>query len=332
MISKMKLLRQTSFIKLFIVAGIILALVCGVYFAVSTNNKNTAETTQEFHLLVSTTPTPYPLPAEVYIQPSFLTTLWSQVFGSKKKLTNPDKIIANGQIKFSDERMDLYVRNGYFPVDARWWQPESGQVYEYVRARLDAAASEKVIVMFVPPEPGNCAPRGTTIQEEQPVILIYANQDTSKNQILATLAHELGHVFIHKKYPNLSDVALSEGMATWAAGDYWKAWKGVDFNAAVRSYSTGKTYLSLFQNYDMKKAYADMPGCITYRDMLVTEFASFIDYLIQTYGIEKLPVLFDVQQPEIINNRRIVYPPNFKVVYGFELNQLEQEWLRNLLL
>jgi len=75
----------------------------------------------------------------------------------------------------------------------------------------------------------------------------------------------------------------------------------------------------------------EVPGCITYRDILLTELASFIDYLIQTYGIEKLPALFNIQQPDIMNNQGIVYPPNYKAVYGFELNQLEQEWLRALL-
>lgn len=208
---------------------------------------------------------------------------------------------------------------------------KSKQVYEYVSERLDATVNEKVIITFVHPEMGNCAPRGTSFPEQQPVILIFANQDTSKDQILAALAHELAHVFIHKIYENLSDVALSEGMATWVAGNYWKAWKGVDFDTAVRSYITDKTYLPLFQNYDMRKAYDDLPGCNTYRDILLTELASFIDYLIRNYGIEKLSAIFNVQQPVLMNNQRIVYPPNFKAVYGFELNQLEQGWLRALL-
>jgi hypothetical protein len=327
----MKLLRLKPLIKLIMVTSIILALVCGIYFVVSNNQGNNTETTNEFYLSVSLTPTPYPLPIKVYDQPSSLTIILGQIFGNKNKLTNPYKVIENGQIKLWDEHLDLYVQNDYFPVDTQWWQQESKQVYTYVSERLDATVSEKVIVTFMPQEPGNCTTRGTTFHEQQPIILIYANQDTSKDQILSALAHELGHVFIHKKFENLSDVALSEGMATWAAGNYWKAWKGMDFNTAVRSYITAKTYLPLFQNYDMRKAYDDEPGCTTYRDILLTELSSFIDYLIRTYGIEKLLALLNVKQPELMNNKRIIYPPNFKAVYGFELNQLEQEWLRALL-
>lgn len=223
------------------------------------------------------------------------------------------------------------MQNGYLPVDSQWWQHESKQVYEYVSHRLDTTIDEKVIVTYVPPETGNCAPRGTTFHEQQPLILIFANQDTSKEQILAVFAHELGHVFIYQKYENLSDVALNEGMATWAAGDYWKAWKGVDFNVGVRSYITDKTFLPLFQNFDMSKAYDDVPGCITHRDILLTELASFIDYLIQSYGLEQLSALFNIRQPDSVTSQRIVYPPNFKDIYELELNQLEYEWLRTLL-
>ncbi len=327
----MKFPSQKSLIKLFIVAGIILLLVCGFYFAVSIKNKNTAETITEFHLLLSATPTPYPLPTKVYDQPSYLTVIWGQIFGNRNKLADPSEIKQNAKRQIGDEFMDLYIQNDYLAINSEWWQQESKQVYEYVSHRLDITIDEKVTVIFVPPQMGNCAPRGTTFHEQPPVILIFVNQDTSRDQILATLAHELGHVFIHKKYENLSDVALSEGMAAWAAGDYWKAWKGVDFNNAVLSYITDKTYLSLIQNYDIKKAFDDVPGCINNRDILLTEFASFIDYLIQSRSLKQLSTLFNVQQPELINNQQIVYPPNFKAAYGSELNQLEQEWLRSLL-
>jgi hypothetical protein len=327
----MKFPSQKPLIKLFLFTSIILLFVGWLYFTVSIEKKNTSETMTEFHLLLSATPTPYPLPTKVYDQPSYLTTILGWIFGNKNKLANPSEIEQNAQKRLGNEQIDLYVQNDHLAIDSEWWQQESKQVYEYVRHRLDITIDEKVTVIFVPPQTGNCAPRGTTFHEQQPVIFIFVNQGTSKDQILATLAHELGHVFIHNKYENLSDVALSEGMATWAAGDYWKAWKGVDFNTAVMSYITNKTYLPLFQNYDIKKAFDDVPDCIRNRDILLTEFASFIDYLIQSRSLEQLSALFNVHQPELMNNQQIVYPPNFKSVYGFELNQLEQEWLRALL-
>jgi hypothetical protein len=327
----MKSTSQKSLIKLFVSASIILLLAWGLYFTVSFKKKNTTETITEFRLLLSITPTPYPLPKKVYDQPSYLNTILGQIFGKKNRLANPSEIKQNAQKRLGNEYIDLYVQNDNLAIDSDWLQQESKQVYEYVSHRLDMTINEKVSVIFVPPQTGNCAPRGTTFHEQQPVILIFANQDTSKDQILATLAHELGHVFTYKKYENLSDVALSEGMATWAAGDYWKVWKGVDFNSAVLSYITDNTYLPLIQNYDLKKAFDNVPGCISNRDILLTEFASFIDYLIRSRSLEQLSVLFNVQQPELRNNQQIIYPPNFKAVDGSELNQLEQEWLRALL-
>jgi len=198
--------------------------------------------------------------------------------------------------------------------------------------KLDEKLDKKVIIVIVKPIKGTCSPRGTTFHIQEPIIYLYADNSTSKDQLLSVFAHELGHVFINKKYEKLSDVALIEGMVTWASGDYWKAWKGVDFDSSVIETINKKTYLPLVQNYDLKKAYdKSNPDCTANRDELLGEFASFIDYLISEYGVDKLAGLFEIRQPEIINNQRIVYPPNYKEVYGLELNQLEYNWLNKIL-
>lgn len=323
----MKFLTQKPSRKTVLYASIIVlsAIITIVLFR---NRNDTSEFVSP--LTLSTPPTPYPLSTQVYDSPPYLITVIGEVFRKKEQL-NPSQIANDGQRQAENEYLDLYSENGYLPVDIQWWQKESKQVFEYVSKRLDATVSEKVIVIFVPPNSGNCAPRGTTFHEQQPIVVIFADKDTSKEQILGVLAHELGHVFIHQKYENLSDVALNEGMATWAAGNYWKGWKGLDFNSGVIAFVNDKTYLPLSQNFDMSKAYDnDSPDCIIHRDILLTELASFLDYLIQNYGLEKLSALFDVRQPELTNNQRIIYPPNFKDVYNLEFNQLEYEWLKTL--
>ena len=90
------------------------------------------------------------------------------------------------------------------------------------------------------------------------------------------------------------------------------------------------TYLPLFQNYDLSQAYEDTPGCLTRRDTLLTELASFMDFLIRTHGIKKMDGLFKLQQPKSNGSQYITYPPDYKGVYGFELNQLETAWLKSL--
>ena len=317
--------------KFLVSAGIILVLVCTVVLVLS-NMNHAAEPSILLALSFSSTPTPLPLPTRIYHSPSYFITIFEQIFRKKNPSIDPSLIEEDGQLKAETAYFDLYAINDYLPVDIQWFQQKFDQVYEYVSARLGITISGKVIVTFVPPQSGECAPRGTTFQEQQPIIVVYANRSTSEEQILATLAHELGHVFIHQKYAGLSDVALSEGMATWAAGDYWEEWKGVDFNSGVKAFVNAGTYLSLYQNYDMGKAYDDKSsGCITQRDILLTEFASFLDHLIQKSGMVKLSALFNTRQPELVNNQRIIYPPDYKDVYGLEFNQLEYEWLKTLL-
>ena len=295
---------------------------------VSINNNDTATLDLSF----ATTPTPYSLPTQIYDSPSYFATVLGQLLGKREQNLDPSQIVKNGQQQTENENFILYSIDGFLPVDVQWWQEESQQVYEYVSARLDTTISQRVVVAFVPPKSGNCAPRGTTFHEQQSIILVFANQDTTKEQLLAVLAHELGHVLIHKKYTNLSDLALTEGLATWAAGDYWQGWKGADFNSGVRSYIENDTYLPLFQNYYLEKAYDERSqDCIIHRDILLTEMASFLDYLIQNYGTKQLSSLFDMQRPELKNDQRVVYPPGFKAVYGLEFNQLEYEWLNALL-
>jgi hypothetical protein len=276
------------------------------------------------------TPAPDPLQTTIYKQPSLLVKIIDQVFGDKKSLPTPDQIMADGQKVAESVHLEFYLEKNYAPVDIAWWQQQAEQIYGDVSERTGTSISTKIIVAFFQPQTGNCAPRGITYHEQEPMILIFADRDTSREQILATFAHELGHVFFHQEFEGSGDAALNEGLATWAAGNYWQAWKGASFDDSVRLYINKGTYLPLFQNYDLSQAYEDTSGCLTRRDTLLTELASFMDYLIRTYGIEKMDELFKVQQPELAGSQYVIYPPDYKGVYGFEFNQLETAWLISL--
>ena len=88
--------------------------------------------------------------------------------------------------------------------------------------------------------------------------------------------------------------------------------------------------MPLFQNYDLNQAYEETPGCIIRRDTLLTELASFMDYLIRTYGIQKMDELFKINHPKVAGAQFVIYPPDYKGVYGYEFNQLETAWLISL--
>ena len=278
----------------------------------------------------SITPAPDPLPTTVYRSPSSLVKIIDQIFRDKNHLPSPDQLMADGQKVAESVHFKFYVEENYSPFDVTWWQQQAEQIYGYVSQRTDTTISEKVIVAFLKPQTGNCAPRGVTYHEQEPMILIFADQKTRQEQLFAAFAHELGHAFLQIKFSGPGDSALNEGMATWAAGNYWQTWKGKSFDDSVRFFINNGSFMPLFQNYNLSQAYEQTPGCITRRDTLLTELASFMDYLIRTYGIPKMDELFKIKQPKMAGSQYIIYPPDYKGVYGFEFNQLETAWLISL--
>ncbi|MDK2981895.1 MAG: hypothetical protein PWQ55_2242 [Chloroflexota bacterium] len=282
-------------------------------------------------LAASTTPTPYPLPPRVYEHPSTLTTIIRQIFQKGDVRIDPTRMLDTGQVVAENPYFVLYAVEGYLPVEIEWWQQASSAVYESVSQRFITTLDEAVVVLFSPPQTSECPPRGVTIHEQASSIVIFADESSNRGQILATLAHELGHVFIQKKYPHLNDLALIEGLATWAAGAYWADWKGADFDASVKKYLSNGSYLPLYANYDLEAAYNTRSlDCIEDRDRLLTEMASFIDFLLKDYGKEKFNQLAETQAPENVDGQSVIYPPDYLSTYRVELNQLEFRWLTSL--
>jgi hypothetical protein len=320
--------------KLIIVVILISAaflLIFEISSSVLSQQSNVLKNASEFSILYIATPTPFPLPKQTYDKSSLFTILWKQVFGKKSDIADPSAIIQSSRKLFTNDHIELYVEDDQLKIDSQWWQRESTEVFDYVSHNLDETFEGKISVVIVKSLKERCGPRGKTHFEPEPIIMLYADSTTSKEQLLAVFAHELGHVFINKKYEKLSDVALIEGMATWASGDYWMAWKGTDFDSYVKELVNKKAYLPLYQNHDLAKAYdQNNPDCIANRDELLAEFASFLDYLMSEYGTDKLTALFDIKQPEIGKKQSVVYPPNYKEVYGLELNQLEYNWLKQI--
>lgn len=278
---------------------------------------------------LSVTPTAYPLPVRTYKPASFLeklASLFNALFHGSTMLTEPSK---NDREIGRTEHFVLHTREN--DSDLSWAISEMEQIYLYESSRIHTDFSEKINVIISTPESGLCAPRGTTYFNDPTTIFVFADQNTSKEQILATFAHELGHSFIHSLYPSLSDIALNEGMATWFAGKYWETWKENSLDGQVRSFINEQSYLPLYLNQDMSQAYERSKDCLQNRDILLTEFASFIDFLYRDYGAEHLSSLFNIKQPETINSQRFVYPPDYQGIYELELNQLEQKWLHSII-
>jgi hypothetical protein len=232
---------------------------------------------------------------------------------------------------------EFYVEDAPFPEDVEEFKEEAEQVFEYVSARLNSSVEGKIAVTFRRPSTEPCRARGLFVSERPYRIFIFADEQTSRDQLLGVLAHETGH-YLH----TVGDLpgttwAFTEGIATWASGEYWNAWhNSPSLAATVQRYRERGQFMPLYENFQSPQQSAPettagaSDDCLVRRDILYTEWASFLDYLIEKYGWEKLHILFESPDSERRRREVIFTPPDFEAVYGLSLNQLEAAWLEHL--
>lgn len=169
-----------------------------------------------------------------------------------------------------------------------------------------------------------------------PMIVIRADQETGTDQVLAVLAHELGHIFQQRVIEGGQSIRsiFIEGFATWAAGRYWLEWQGVpSFRSAVASYIAAGTYLPLHENDGFLDTLSEDAearlgeDCLRQRDIIYTEWGAFIEYLVDEHGRERFYSLFRVPPLVSDDEEGRFVKPNFPAVYGSSLEQLEAAWL-----
>lgn len=231
---------------------------------------------------------------------------------------------------------------------------EFQDVVEYVQSRIGVPADVipgPITVFFEPADTNPCRLRGLAVMAERdPSISIFIDDDTSREQILGVLAHELGHFFQVFGVQGGRSVEgwFNEGFPTWAAGRYWLEWHGTpSWQAAVARYLDSDTFISLPEINSVSESPGDVApeDCMARRDTIYTEWAAFIDFLLETYGQERFDALFrsaSNAKPELqaspniasdaaslaglnkLPERRLL---DFEGTYGKSLERLESEWL-----
>lgn len=145
--------------------------------------------------------------------------------------------------------------------------------------------------------------------------------------------------------PRVGDGLLEEGLATWLARDSWLRWHGWEsLDEAVRGFLSAGTYIPFAQRSERPGQTSDAE-CLTRRNTLYTEYASFVGFLVDRYGVERFEEVAEtIPVITIVIGRGIPTPtprpaadcgPNmadYRAVYGRSLEELEQEWLRLLTL
>jgi hypothetical protein len=248
----------------------------------------------------------------------------------QKRLPDREKIAETSHFEF-------FAEDGYCPMTVDELPGPFERVFEYVSTRLGASLEGKIALSFRRPVAGPCSVRGLAKTWPTPQIYLYADQETSREQLLGVLAHEVGHIVHHYGFAeNLSGGSgFDEGLATWAAGQYWNEWHGTpSLQAGVRTYLEAGTYLPLYKHYDVCGAKSETTkadeDCLERRDTLYTEWATLIDYLIEQHGRDKLLDLLRTSSIESTETETIVKPPDYQAVYGRALNQLEAAWLEHI--
>lgn len=156
-----------------------------------------------------------------------------------------------------------------------------------------------------------CMLHGAAFTNERRLLLASC-PTTPTARVVSIAAHEFVHQLAHDYYGPVhqtTDVIVLEGLATWGAGSYWLG-NQPSFRAFVQQHYAS-SLLPLATPYQGRPV-ADM-------NQLYYQWASFIEYLLETYGRERLDAV-------AITGHYAPGSADYAGIYGTGLDALEQDW------
>jgi hypothetical protein len=204
----------------------------------------------------------------------------------------------------------LIVDDGLYDGQQDVLAADLKQALDYVTKRFGSLPTSHFNAVVARED--SCNLHGVAHTEERTVQVSTCN-DISRLRAVAIMAHEFAHQLAQDRYgpAHLSaDLILAEGVATWGAGEYWLSGQP-DFRSFVR----GQRDSGVF--YPLATDYTGMG--IGAMNALYYQWASFVDFLITTYGREKFDQVY-------VAGQGAPGSADYRGVYGRELDVLEQEW------
>lgn len=186
------------------------------------------------------------------------------------------------------------------------------QALAYVAKRTAMQLKEPVKVVF-DRHADVCGLDGVAYTERR-VIVLYACPDTPTRRAVNILAHEFVHQLAHDHYGDAhlqADLMLSEGLATWGAGDYWLGGQADFRHFVARNYAPA--LLPLHTHYNNAPA-ADAQNRLYY------EWASFIEWTLATRDRAAFDDLYRNGKARGIGSAP------YKEVFGAEMTDVEAAW------
>ncbi len=263
------------------------------------------------------------------------------------------------------------VSESRLPGYARRIEAELEEIAGKLGIDLSSAFPEGLTMTFISPRSeredrgGGCPVRGAALPPVPPLpeveaplpaprqVWVVADDETTAEQVIAVGAHELAHQVGWARFGHIGDRLLSEGLATWLAWDSWLRWHGGDsLDDAVRGFLSAGTYVP-FARRDYRPEGVSEAECLARRDTLYTEYASFVGFLIDRYGVERFGELVKtIPGPDPTKVITITIGPgiptptampvptpdpdyrppmaDYRAVYGLSFEQLQRDWLRLL--
>ncbi len=186
------------------------------------------------------------------------------------------------------------------------------QALNYVAARFGARPAAPISA-YVGWE-ASCNLHGIAYTDQH-VTQAFTCPDLPPRRAVNILAHEFVHQLAHDRYgPShlQADLILLEGVATWGAGEYWLGGQSSFGTFVRRQYKEAGALLPLATHY-AGRPIGDM-------NKLYYQWASFVEFLIETYGRDHFDALY-------VSGSNAPGSADYTGVYGKDLSVLEQEWL-----
>jgi hypothetical protein len=203
------------------------------------------------------------------------------------------------------------VDDGLYAADRAPLDAELHSALAYVVARFGSTLLAPIEVQLS--GSAGCALSGVAYTDIR-VVRVQTCDGIARGRAVAILAHEYVHQLQHDRYgpPHLSaDLILSEGMATWGAGDYWLGGHP-DFRSYVRQQRADGA------SYPLATHYSGLG--IDAMNILYYQWAAFVEFLIDTRGREAFDALY-------LSGGGAPGSADYLGVYGVGLETLEAEWI-----
>jgi hypothetical protein len=208
-------------------------------------------------------------------------------------------------------QFDVQVADGLYPDERAPLSDELQHALAYVSARFGSSPASRFAAEVT--SDGGCGLHGIAYTDVRRV-QVFTCPSIARGRAVAILAHEFVHQLEQDRYgaAHLSaDMMLSEGTATWAAGEYWLGGQP-DFRAYVRKQRASGVLYPLATDYNGLGVGA--------MNALYYQWASFVEFLIGTYGRAQFDQLY-------VSGHGGVSSSDYQGVYGKPLDALEREWL-----